>query len=464
MKLGKNALIIGASMAGLLAARAAADYFDNVTLIERDTLPESASIRNGVPQGKHVHVLMIRGQQILERFFPGLAAHLDSVGVPYVRWMADANLYLSDGWLKRNDLNITTRTTTRPTLEWIVRQELAKLDNIQFVQNCLVHGLITDVSRTRIIGVEVSYRRGTTEQTDKPETLAADFVVDASGRHSRMPEWLRTIDYEAPAETQVNSRLAYASRLYSKLSYEPDWKIMGINAKGPDQPRAGGITLQEGGRWMVSLFGYGSQNQPSTDPDEFLAFARTLPCPDLYNAIKTGTPSTDISGYADTVNTWQHYERLQRLPIGLSILGDATCCFNPVYAQGMTTAALAAETLEGCLSQIETVDALGMQFQKRLAKVIASPWLLATGIDFQFTETQGPPPGIAATLAQGYLERLLAIIHDDPQIASAFIQVMNMLKSPMALFNPSLVIKVLSRSANNKFGNTHPVGNHLAGL
>ncbi len=358
----------------------------------------------------------------MERFFPGFATALDQAGAPSLRWLTDVNLYLSNGWLKRNDLNIITRTTTRPNLEWIVRQELAKLANVTFVDNCQVNGLVTDTSRTRLTGLNISYRRAVVEQDNQAEVLEADLIVDASGRNSKFPEWLKTIGYESPAETQVNSKLGYASCLYSKLSYEPDWKFIGINAKAPDQPRGGSISHQEGGQWMVTLMGYGEQHQPPTDLDGFLAFAKGMPSPEIYDALKTATPLSAISGYADTMNVWHHYEKLKQMPQSMIVLGDAVCCFNPIYGQGMTTAALAAETLNTCLSQRKPINGLGMSFQKQLAKVIANPWLLATGADFQFPETEGKRPGGLAGVAQAYFERLLQLTYSDPQVAKAFIE------------------------------------------
>jgi 2-polyprenyl-6-methoxyphenol hydroxylase-like FAD-dependent oxidoreductase len=449
-KLGKRGLVIGASMAGLLAARALSDYFEQVTLIDRDTLPEESAVRKGIPQGKHIHVLMIRGQQILEKFFPDFIAAMDQSESPSVSWLSDTKLYLSNGFLKRNDLNIVSRTSTRPNLEWIVRQQLLKIPNINIIQNCQVDSLMTDAAKTRVTGLNISYRRGADDTTEKPETLTADLVVDASGRHSKLPDWLQTIGYEAPTVTRVNPKLAYASRLYGKLAYEPDWKFFGINSVGPDQPRAGGITLQERGQWMVTMWGYGSKNQPPTDEASYFEFAKSLPSSELYDAIKTGTPLTDISGYADVQNIWHHYEQLKRMPQGLIVLGDSVCCFNPVYAQGMTTAALSAEALADSLSKTASLDALGAPFQKRLAKIIAGPWLLATNIDFSFAETEGKRPTGPMSLAQGYLDRLMGAMRDDPQVASAFIQVVNMLKTPTALFSPGLILKVLTRPADNK--------------
>jgi len=69
--IGKQALIVGAGMGGLTAARVLADYFERVLVLERDTLPAHAQDRAGTPQGKHVHALLAGGQRALEDLFPG---------------------------------------------------------------------------------------------------------------------------------------------------------------------------------------------------------------------------------------------------------------------------------------------------------------------------------------------------------------------------------------------------------
>ncbi len=67
-----KAIVIGGSIAGLLAAQVLTKYFDRVIIVERDRFPEQPEQRQGVPQAYHVHVLLIRGQQILEQLFPGI--------------------------------------------------------------------------------------------------------------------------------------------------------------------------------------------------------------------------------------------------------------------------------------------------------------------------------------------------------------------------------------------------------
>src|SRR6185312_9426904 len=72
-RLGERAIVIGASMGGLLAARALSDFFTTVTVLERDAFPTADTARKGVPQGRHAHGLLARGSAVLEELFPGFS-------------------------------------------------------------------------------------------------------------------------------------------------------------------------------------------------------------------------------------------------------------------------------------------------------------------------------------------------------------------------------------------------------
>lgn len=219
-----HAVVIGASITGLLAARVLADYFDRVTVLERDQLPDSAQIRSGVPQAHHLHVLLRRGQISLNRFFPNFEQSLDEAGVPAMRWTQDALVFGQKGWLPQADLGFSTRNCSRSLLEWQVRQHLSAYTNVCFQDNCQIDRLLTDDSQTRITGVGITYRHGAGEAASQKDTLMADFVVDASGRTSHTPEWLEMLGCGKPEEALVDSFLGYASRAYAGLSYPVEWK------------------------------------------------------------------------------------------------------------------------------------------------------------------------------------------------------------------------------------------------
>lgn len=385
----RHAIVIGGSIAGLLAGRVLADYFDQVTIVERDRFPEKPEPRTGVPQSHQLHVLLYQGQRILEQLFPGLTDELASKGAEAVDWTADYQWLFLGGWGPRFPSEITTNPCTRNLLEAIIRQRLADKSHVEFLEACTVTDLLTNTGNTAVKGVRVRERNGTEVE------LPAQFVVDASGRSSKAPKWLQGLGYEIPKETAINSFLGYASREYQSLSGQPlDYKVLYLMPKAPDKPRGGVIYRVEGDRWIVALIGVG-RDYPPTDEAGFLDFAHSLHSPEIYQAIKDAQPISPIYGYQRTENRLRHYERLSRLPENFVVVGDAVCAFNPVYGQGMTVAALGALILDECLKQRNqhrsngNLTGLAQRFQKQLAKVNTVPWLMATGDDCRWPTTEG---------------------------------------------------------------------------
>ncbi len=452
----RHAIVIGGSMAGLFAARVLANQFDQVTLIERDRLPEMPDFRPGVPQSHHVHVLLTRGQRLLEDLFPGLGNELTAAGAPTLDWTADWPWLGLWGWEPRFRSGITGRTCSRTLLEWIVRRRLAALENIKLIDGAQVKGLLANGDRTCITGIKLSRRHRQREAAlAQPETLTADLIVDTSGRNSILPEWLEALGYPPVQETIVNSYLGYASRWYRCPDHaQVDWQGMLIAPKPPHQSRGGVLYPVEGNCWVVTLSGIGDDHPP-IEEDGFLAFANSLRNPVLYDVIKDAAPLSSISSYRRTENRLRHYDQLARFPDGIVALGDAVCAFNPVYGQGMTVAAMGAVTLETCikerLSQPDNdLSGLSQQFQKQLAQVVAMPWTMAIGEDFRWPTTQGGKPDWATRLMHRYLDQMGMVAIDRPEVFQTFVEVMHMLKPPTALFQPSIVAEVLKQAVSKR--------------
>jgi 2-polyprenyl-6-methoxyphenol hydroxylase-like FAD-dependent oxidoreductase len=267
--------------------------------------------------------------------------------------------------------------------------------------------------------------------------------VDASGRNSNASKWLNALGYAPPEETHINSHLGYASRIYERPEwFDGDWKGLNVQAAPPLVTRGGALLPLEGNRWMVTLSGLGG-DYPPTDEEGFMKFARSLRTPILYEAIKDAEPIGAISGYRDTENRRRHYEKLFRQPSNFLVTGDAACAFNPIYAQGMTSAALGAEVLEECLRKSDDLTGLSKRFQKRLAKATAGSWLLATGEDFRVRDVEGGKASFATRLTHRYMDRVLALSLRDIRVRRTFLEVFHMLKPPTTLFEPSVVAKVL---------------------
>ena len=456
---GSHAVVIGGSMAGLWAGRVLADRFDRVTVIERDRFPLAPERRKGVPQARHVHLLLVQGQRIMERLFPGLGAELTAAGAPAVDWAQDCVAYFGGAWGQRFRSGLITRTCSRDLLEWSIRRRLAAWDNLRFVDGWEVTGLLADPDTDGVEGVLVR-RYGQREDaitTGPADLLRADLVVDASGRNSRAPEWLEQLGYARPQETVINSFLGYASRRYRRpTGFAADWTTMVLSSTPPGDSRGGVIYPEEDDRWVVTLTG-AARDYPPTDEAGFLAFARSLASPVLYEAIKDAEPLSPIWGYRRTENRLRHYERLRRWPEGFVTLGDAVCAFNPVYGQGMTASALGALALDRCLRERQLVGrqvsrsdlrGLARRFHRQLAKVNATPWLLATGEDFRWPQTEGGRPDRITRLMHHYLDQVLALVAESPLVKQVFLEVLHLVTPPTALFRPAILARVLARAVN----------------
>jgi 2-polyprenyl-6-methoxyphenol hydroxylase-like FAD-dependent oxidoreductase len=287
----RHAVVVGGSLAGMLAARVLADHFERVTLLERDRFPETPAARKGLPQGRHAHGLLDRGRGVMERFLPGLTGELVRAGAEPLDWTQDAAWMSPYGWYVRFPGDLLLLTSTRDLIDWGVRRRVAALPNVRIHQGADVAGLIRKPGdRGGVAGVRLRVRSAGLETDRRREELAADLVVVADGRNSRLPDWLTALGYEPPQETVVNSHQGYASRLYRPAKgFKADWNALYIQQAPPADPRGGLVIPVEGGRWLVSLVG-GDGDYPPTDEAGFLAFARRLRSPALYEAITAAEP------------------------------------------------------------------------------------------------------------------------------------------------------------------------------
>jgi 2-polyprenyl-6-methoxyphenol hydroxylase-like FAD-dependent oxidoreductase len=426
-------------MAGLLAARALADHYARVTVLERDRLPAGPGPRKGTPQARHIHVLLTAGRRVLERMFPGLIRDLVAAGAEDYDAVADVEWLSPAGLAVRFPSDIRLLGATRDLIEWGVRTRVAGDARITTRSGVDVAGLRLDAAG-RVVGLSVEDRTGPGKAV---ATLDADLVVDAGGRGSRTPQWLATLGYPRPRETVVNGFLGYASRLVRPpAGWTSDWKTFYIQCAPPARRRGGVIAAVEGGNWIVTLAG-GGKDYPPTDEAEFRAFARSLPDPRFARAYEAAEPLTPITGTKTTENRVRHYEELARRPEGLLVTGDAACAFNPVYGQGMSAAAVGADVLARCLRAHRpgNPDGLAARFQKRLAKANTRPWLLATGEDYRYAEVEGPPPGRMSGLTHRYLDRVVALATRSPRVRRRFMEVIHLVRSPASLFAPGLLAR-----------------------
>ena len=430
-----HAVVIGASMGGLLAARALADFYERVTVLERDRFPPAGEPRKGVPQGRHAHGLLASGREALEDFFPGLTAELVDQGAQTGDGIANVRWYLDGAYHCRFPSGLTGLVVSRPLLEAHVRTRLLALPNVRAIEDCDVLGPLASADRRRITGVRIKRRAPESAE----EALQADLVVDATGRGSQAPAWLATFGYPAPAEERVKIGVGYTSRVYRRTPAELGGALAAIVAPLPGEKRGGVIIAQEGERWIVTLFGYVGDHAP-TDEEGFLAYAKSLPAPDIATVIKDAAPLSAPVTYKYQANQRRRYERLARFPEGLLVFGDALCSFDPVYGQGMSVAALEARVLQQCLAR--GAAGLPRRFFQQASKVVDIPWSIAVGGDLRIPEVEGQRP-LMVRFINWYMSKLQVAARHDAVVTLAFHRVANLLAPPPSILHPRISVRVL---------------------
>jgi 2-polyprenyl-6-methoxyphenol hydroxylase-like FAD-dependent oxidoreductase len=433
-QIGEHAVVLGASMAGLLAARALAEAYERVTVVERDTLPAAGQARKGVPQGRHVHALLPRGQQVVDELFPGLTDELIEAGAVETDPAIHHRFVMGGHPIHRVPIGGRGILTSRPFLEGCVRERVRALPGVAFAEGRDVVGLTTTGTR-RVTGARIVGRAmGSAE-----EELAADLVVDAMGRASRTPAWLTALGHRPAPEEELRIDMAYASRYLHLAAGDLTDKAVLVGPR-PDWPRAMSIIAVEGNRHLLTLAGFSAGHRPPTDPVEFLAFAAATAPPDVFAAIQAAQPLDDIVPYRYPSNLRRHYQRLRRVPTGLLVTGDALCSFNPIYAQGMTVAALEAAALHRCLAVGE--HDLAPRFFRAAAKVVNAPWRMAVSADLALHDVEGERTP-TTRLLNAYVDRLQTTAEHDAAVAERFLRVTGLLDPPVHLVRPSVLARTL---------------------
>ena len=436
-RIGEHAVVVGASMAGLLAAQALTDAFEQVTVIDRDALPAGLAGRRAVPQGRHAHALLPHGQACLERLFPGFNAELIAAGAPTCAALEEMRFIVGGHTLARASTGARSIFASRPFFEGNVRRRARALPTVALLDRCDVLGLTVARDGERITGVRILRRADGSAE----ETLAADLVVTATGRAGRVPAWLHALGFLRPEEERLAIDVTYASRhLRLPARALGDDKMVLITAR-PGLPRALFLFPQEEGRHILSVGGYGADHRPPSDPDEFTAFAATVAPPDVLAAIQAAEPLDGVATHGFPASVRRRYERLRRFPDGLLACGDAICSFNPTYGQGMTVAAAQAVALHDCLRHGE--QSLARRFFAAAATPVDHAWRLSVGADLALPEVRAPR-SLRTRAMSAYMRRLQATAEHDPAVAGAFSAVTGMREPLPHLLSPAIARRVLA--------------------
>lgn len=447
---GRHAVVVGGSIAGLLAARVLTDHFEKVTIVERDILPPGNEDRPGSPQARHLHLLLMRGLEIISELFPEVRAEMMAAGAHVIDQGKDFHIHYLSGWAPQASCNLPLLTFTRPLLESTLRRHLRESNTVEILEGLAVSGFLLSPDGKRVTGLRFRPRGAHPDDASEEQCLGADLILDASGRNSRAPEWLEAAGYAPPDETVIDAAWGYATRVYEvPEGFEASWKSLLIMHRPPVVTRAGIIQPIEGNRWIVTLAGV-MEDYPPTDEEGFLEYARTLKQPDLYEAIRNATPLSRIWGFRRTENRLRRYHQLTRVPDRFVALGDALCAFTPVYGQGLTSAALQAFELGACLTEQrrrgDDLQGFSRRLQKRLAKVVSGPWDMATGEDLRWPATRGGRITLKTRLMQWYMFQVLCLIPESAEIFRRFQRVNHMVAPLTSMFHPAVLFPVLKRT------------------
>ncbi|MGA5305981.1 FAD-dependent oxidoreductase [Nucisporomicrobium flavum] len=425
-----HALVLGGSIAGLLAARVLADRYATVTIVERDRLPSGAEHRRGVPHGRHAHGLLPQGLQIMEELLPGLTADIERGGGMAADILGNCRWYLNGRLLRQAHAGLPALAASRPLIEGEIRRRVRELPNVTVLDGHDITGLCASADGGRIIGAAISGAQ--------PRTVKADLVVDATGRGTRTPRWLAELGFEPPPADRVSINLAYTSCVYDEPPGVFGDDVFVITARFPGQRRSSVMQRLEGGQVLVTLAGVLGERPPET-LDGMPGYARTLAMPDTYEVVSTAKPLSRPIPFRYPSYVRYRYENLAAFPAGLLVAGDAVCGFNPVYGQGMSIAAMNAYALSKELEHDGEPDP--HRYFTAVSRHLEAPWRLAVGADLALPGVTGPALP-ESPLTGEYVGRLQLAAADDEELAKAFIRVTGLVDSPAALLRPEIVERV----------------------
>jgi 2-polyprenyl-6-methoxyphenol hydroxylase-like FAD-dependent oxidoreductase len=384
--------------------------------------------------------------------YPGFLKQLETLGAVRCRAGTEVVFYLPTGKAfsltgmvrEPRDLGFDITCHSRALLEYCVRHYTMQYANVTFAPESTVHGLVYADGRVR--GVHFT-------QSGEAHTLATDLVVDAGGRRSQAPRWLTDFGFQAPEATTIGVDIAYASAKFRvPEDYDESERLVVVMGPPPDFPNGGILEVIENQTWHVTLAGrFG--DYPPHDAEGFLAFARALHSPKLYELIKDAERLTDVTTYRFPTSVQRHYERLTAFPEGFVVLGDAISSFNPVYGQGMTSAALQVQALQQLLVEREPgprgLEGLARAFFPKAAEIIETPWTLAASRDFAYPATQGQRPADLEESAR-YFADVDALTAEDVEVQRLVSEVLNLAKPLSALKEEPLRSRVERRKGKDR--------------
>jgi 2-polyprenyl-6-methoxyphenol hydroxylase-like FAD-dependent oxidoreductase len=447
-KLGQRAVVLGASMGGMLAARVLADFYQTVTVVERDVLPNDPANRRGVPQGRHAHALLRRGGQIIDELFPGILNELVAAGAPVLDdgdlskiWMSVGGHQLIRVGTARDQQAMTMYAPSRPFLECHVRRRLRAVPNVTILSGLDAAAMTSSADRNRVTGVRVVNRDSGAEQE-----LTADLVIDAMGRGAHTPNLLESLGFGRPVEDQIVMRTCYVSQ---PLRIPPGTveQLVAVGA-APGRPTGMFLLGYENDTWIFTVFGMVG-HEPPGDLAGMVSFAQEYTPAHVLAAVRAAEPLGEVIRHRMPSSQWRRYDKMRRFPEGLLVCGDAICSFDPIYGQGMTVSALDAVALRDCL--VRGRHDLARRYFRAAAKSIGVAWRMGAGSDLAFPEVQGRR-SLSMRASNRLADWVLTACESDAVVVEKFFRVNNFIDPPVRLMHPSFISRVAAVNLRRRQG------------
>lgn len=412
-------------MGGLLAARVLGDFYDGVTVVERDTLTDAGEQRRGVPQGRHFHVLWSRGAQELRRLFPGIHDDLVAAGAAVCDDgdLSRVSIRVAGHELSRagkfsDPSAVTLHLLSRPLLEAEVRRRVSAIDNVEILDG---HDVVEPIAPTpqRVTGARIVNR-----ETGVEQRLDADLVVDAMGRGGRTPAFLEDLGYQRPVVERSTTSANYAS-LLMRIPEGIIKEKMTFVVPEPKKPTGGAFSMYEHDTWIFTLTRV-ADNEPPEDLTGMIRMATQFAPPALLRALKRGETISEISVFRYPGATWRRYDKVDRFPAGFLVFGDAICSTNPIYGQGMTVAALEARALHDALAEAD--GDLSRRFFALAAEQIGPLWA-SNQFNDRYMDDGNPEHAPSKELLD-FREAMLSAAESSPAMAEKLYRSMNLVDPP----------------------------------
>ncbi len=380
----KQVIVVGGSVAGLVAALALARDGHRVTILEKDAAPMPPTPdeafdrweRRGAPQIWQSHAFLGRMYREIRDREPEFLAELLAHGAEQLSFRAQASQYFDDPVFEPGDDDIVLLACRRTTFEWVLRRHVLATGLVAFRDGGEVLGLVgtrgEEGAPPRIAGVKIATDGGESE-------LLGDLVIDASGRRTKLPSWLAALGVPELREESQDCGIFYSSRFY-RLH------------EGVERPNKDGIIGGDLGYIKFGIFpgdkGTFSVTLAAAPDDDvmrsvlrtpgFEAAAAALPMVWDWVKPEISAPIADVIGMANLRNTRRHLvEDGEPVVLGLVALGDALVHANPITGRGCSLAWITAYALADALRKHpDDFRDMALELESIIERELA-PWLVA---------------------------------------------------------------------------------------